>query len=66
MSYLLEARNLLNYRYPKRIDAVTGDGYTIGEGSLIGDLSEYEAARYSDPSFWSTPRSVRVGVSTEF
>jgi len=66
MSYLLEVRNLFNYRYPKRIDAVTGDGYQIGEGSLIGYLSEYEIARYSDPSFWSTPRSVRVGVSTEF
>jgi hypothetical protein len=65
-SYLIEARNLFNHRYPKRIDSVTGRGYVIGEGSLDRPLTPTETAQYSDPSFWSTPRSVRVGVSTEF
>jgi outer membrane receptor protein involved in Fe transport len=65
-SYLIEARNLFNRRYPKRIDSVTGRGYVIGEGSLDRPLTPTEIAQYSDPSFWSTPRSVRVGVSTEF
>ncbi len=66
MNFLLEARNLFNHIYPRRIDSVTGEGYRIGEGTLTRELSETEKARYSDPSFWSRPRSVRVGVTTEF
>ncbi|MFH1278838.1 MAG: carboxypeptidase regulatory-like domain-containing protein [Candidatus Eisenbacteria bacterium] len=65
-SYLVEARNLFNHVYPKRIDSVTGRAYVIGEGSLSRELSQSEVAQYSDPSFWSTPRSFRVGLSTEF
>lgn len=65
-SYLIEARNLFNHVYPKRIDPVTGDGYEIGAGTLDRELSQTEIYQYSDPSFWSTPRSFRVGLSTEF
>lgn len=65
-SYLIEARNLFNHVYAKRIDPVTGEGYVIGEGVLDRELSVSEVSRYSDPSFWSTPRSFRVGLSTQF
>lgn len=65
-NYLVEARNLFNHRFPKRIDPQTGAAYQPGVGSLDRPLSESDVARYGDPSFWSTPRSFRVGVSTEF
>ncbi|MBN1825752.1 MAG: TonB-dependent receptor [Candidatus Eisenbacteria bacterium] len=66
LNYVLEVRNLFNHRYAKRIDPVTGEGYVIGEGILDHSLTEWELAKYSDPSFLSSPRSVRVGVSGEF
>ncbi|MBM3320174.1 MAG: TonB-dependent receptor [Candidatus Eisenbacteria bacterium] len=65
-NYLIEGRNLFNHRYPKRIDPRTGDAYLPGVGSLDNETDVYTIARYGDPSLWSTPRSFRVGLSTEF
>ncbi len=66
LKYLLEVRNLFNHIYPRRIDAITGRGFEIGEGTLSGEQPPSRFVQFGDPSFWSRPRSVRVGLSTEF
>lgn len=66
LNYLLEVRNIFNTIYPRRIDSITGEGYAFGEGFLDRELTPTDLAQYSDPSFNSRPRSIRLGISGEF
>ncbi len=66
MDFVLEVRNLFNYRYPRRIDPITGDAYVVGVGTLDRPLSEAEIIQYNDPSLFSSPRQVRLGISGDF
>jgi outer membrane receptor protein involved in Fe transport len=70
----LEGRNILNSRYPTRIDPSTGDVPTIGRGQIdpVPNTPELAAAReaqvlqYQDPSWWTKPRSVWFGLGIDW
>jgi outer membrane receptor protein involved in Fe transport len=63
----VQAWNLTNYRTVLTIDPVTGEVYRIGQGSLANSnvSAAYLAGRYSDPSMYSAPRSIRLGLGVE-
>ncbi len=78
---VLDIRNLLNQTYPRRIDPLTGKGWEILErinpetgevdswyraGRPEEVLHEGDAIGYRDPSYNSTPRSIRLGIAGAF
>ena len=70
LEFGLDIRNLLNQTYSRRIDPVTGEAWEIGEGSLDrpadNPLSETERIQYNNPSYQSSPRSIRLGIAGGF
>lgn len=70
----LEGRNILNKRYPTRVDPSTGEIPRVGAGQteVIPDTPEnrearaYQAIRYQDPSWLSPPRAVWVGIGVDW
>jgi len=80
LEFVVDVRNLLNHTYSRRIDPVTGETWKVitrvnpetGETSYWLDghpdeeISEGQAIGYNNPSYFSTPRTVRVGVAGVF
>jgi outer membrane receptor protein involved in Fe transport len=67
----VEGRNMLNTRYPTRVDPVTGEIPTLGEGQHQQLPSDPEALaseqlRFQDPSWMSPPRSVWLGIGVDW
>jgi outer membrane receptor protein involved in Fe transport len=70
----VEGRNVLNHRYPTRVDPSTGDVPRIGVGQteFIEDTPDNrearqaQIARFSDPSWFSAPRAVWVGLGVDW
>jgi outer membrane receptor protein involved in Fe transport len=67
----LEGRNILNKRYPTRVDPSTGEVPTIGVGQNQQIPSDPEAResdriRFQDPSWWSPPRSVWLALGIDW
>ena len=67
----LEARNILNKRYASRVDPSTGNAPRVGVGQYgapIGNPQDSAARefRLADPSLFSAPRSVWVGVGVDW
>ncbi len=67
----IEGRNILNKRFPTRVDPSTGDVPTIGVGQNQQIPSDPEAResdriRFQDPSWYSPPRSIWVGLGVDW
>ena len=67
----VEGRNILNKRFPTRLDPSTGDIPRIGVGQNVQIPSDPEArasdrVRFQDPSWLSSPRSIWIGVGVDW
>ena len=68
----LEVKNLFNDRQVRRIDSETGEVVEVGKGSYKFTGKESERTiqgmiyRYSDPSFYGTPRNAKLGMGIEW
>jgi len=67
----VEGRNILNKRYPTRVDPATGEIPRIGvgqNGQIPSDPEDRLAQeyRFQDPSWFSPPRSIWVGLGVDW
>ena len=75
LTFFVEARNLLNHRNYRRVNAWTGDGYQVGdlnpqwvdrwstEDEIADTNSEEYAKGVVNPSYVEDPRTILTGVS---
>ena len=74
LRFSLECRNIFNNRYATRVDPSTGEVPTIGAGQVqavpddpeLTEAREAQVLRYQDPSWWSAPRNLWMGVGVEW
>ena len=65
MRATLEIYNLFDSHLPIRIDARTGRGFVLGDGTAGVDATNPNTIlRYSDPSLYREGREIRFGIET--
>jgi outer membrane receptor protein involved in Fe transport len=66
----VECRNIFNSRYPTRVDPSTGEVPTIGQGQVQAftepEARDAQFVAYQNPSWWSAPRNMWVGLGVEW